>query len=401
MTLMSGICPICGKDGLISTVQRVVLPTMQNYVFRSREAALTAKRGQLDLAICPRCGFAHNSTFQPALLNYDEGYDNTVPSVVMEEYYREIAAYLYQKYSLRDGLIVDVGCGKGTFLKLMGKMFPDVRGLGIDPSYEAEDQDDQNGRIRFIKDFFSAEYINQPPSLVICRHVLEHIPQPIAFLRSIGSGLASFAEIPLFFEVPDLTWIMENKAFWDFSYEHCNYFTPDSMAKTLTLAGFEAVMTRTGFGDQYIWAEARTQDTPELSSSVDSYTSTEVVNKLSRYVEKETDLISKIRQKLSTLKNNGWSIALWGMATKGVVFSFLVDTDKNLLDFCVDVNKNKQGRFIPLTGYQIEAPETLSQARESHLLIVVMNPNYLSEIRKKCLELSLSPAFMDANGNEL
>jgi SAM-dependent methyltransferase len=374
---------------------------MQNYVFRSREAALAAKRGQFDLAICPRCGFAHNSAFQSTLLNYDEGYDNTVPSVVMEEYYREIAAYLYQKYSLKEGLIVDVGCGKGTFLKLMSEMFPEVRGLGIDPSYEAEGQNDQNDRIRFIKDFFSAEYINQRPSLVICRHVLEHIPQPIAFLKSISSALTSFAEIPLFFEVPDLSWIVENKAFWDFSYEHCNYFTPDSMAKTLTLAGFAGVITRTGFGDQYIWAEARTQEITELFSRIDSYSSIEPVNKLSQYTEKETELISKIRQKLSMFKNSGWSIALWGMATKGVVFSFLVDPDKSLLDFCVDVNKNKQGHFIPLTGYQIEAPETLSQARESRLLIVVMNPNYLAEIKKKCLELSLSPVFMDANGNEL
>lgn len=90
---------------------------MQNYVFRRADLARAAKSGQFDLNICRACRFAHNICFDPALLNHDQGYDNSVPSSVMTAYYKEIATYLHEEYSLDDGLVLDIGCGKAEFPK--------------------------------------------------------------------------------------------------------------------------------------------------------------------------------------------------------------------------------------------------------------------------------------------
>lgn len=393
------VCPVCGQSALISTVTRSQLPAMQNYVYRRINDAVNAKNGRFDLRLCPDCGFAHNGCFDSALLDYDGGYDNDVPSAVMLSYYKELAAYLYKKNALDDGLVVDVGCGNGTFVKILCQLFPTVRALGIDPSYDGVPEA-ADGRITFVADVFSQKHVRERPSLVICRHVLEHIPDPVAFLRSIHASLRCFKDVPLFFEVPDANWIIENNAFWDFCYEHCNYFTSDSLARALELAQFTPGIAQSAYGDQYLWIEAgMSKQTPPFSNS--SQRTLPVVEKFHRYVETELSLISGIRQQLQQLKNDGRSIAIWGMATKGVVFSFLVDRDKTLIDFCIDVNENKQRCFVPLTGHAIQAPDALAATARRSLVVVVMNLNYLSEIKQTCNQLALAPMFVDANGNQV
>ena len=89
------------------------------------------------------------------------------------------------------------------------------------------------------------------------------------------------------------------------------------------------------------------------------------------------------------------------MATKGVIFSNLVDPDANLIDYCIDVNLKKQGCFVPHTAHKIYPPEILNQANKKNLVVIVMNLNYLDEIRKKCDSLSLKATFLDANAKKL
>ena len=71
---------------------------------------------------------------RPVELIYDDSYDNAVPSAVMARYYDEIAEYLGEKYQLARGYVVDIGCGDGTFLKALARVWPQCRGLGVDPA---------------------------------------------------------------------------------------------------------------------------------------------------------------------------------------------------------------------------------------------------------------------------
>jgi len=368
---------------------------MQNHVYRSRDLAIAANAGRLCLAVCANCGFAFNGAFDAALLHYDQDYDNSVPSAVTGDYYQQIARYLKDKYLPDDGLILDIGCGKGTFLKTMCRQFPQVRGVGIDPSYEGPEQDPELP-LRFIRDFFAETHVDERPKLIICRHVLEHIERPIAFLQSIRSALRVYPEVPVFFEVPDLGWIIRNQAFWDFCYEHCNYFTPTSLSNAMSLSGFRPTESRSAFGDQYLWIEAVTSDAAPAPPLMDR--GQDLIREIQSYVGSENSLIARAQQTLNTAKENDRQIAIWGMATKGILFSCLVDPTRTLFDYCVDVNQNKQGCYVPSTGHRIDSPEILRQSAGRPLEIVVMNPNYLGEIKAKCYELGLSATFMNANG---
>ena len=392
-------CPVCQSDALEMTVERSQLPAMQNYVYRTAEQARSAKVGRLSLAVCRNCGFAFNREFTAELLDYDQGYDNSVPSTVMASYYETLCRHLNETYLHDEGLIVDVGCGKGTFLQTMIRMYPCVRGLGIDPSYEGPLQD-ATGSLKFIRKEFAEDQLAERPSLVICRHVMEHMSRPVDFLKSLHTAVQAYPNVPFFVEVPDLGWIIQNQAFWDFCFEHCNYFTPLSLTNAMTMSGFRTVQTRTAYGDQYIWLESYTESAISTSTVSESDVLS-LTNRVRTYTESERLLIQQSLARLNQLKNDGWVVVLWGMATKGILFSYLVDARCTIFDHCIDINRNKQGCFTPVTGHAISSPDVLTAKSSSRMAIVVMNTNYLSEIAATCRGCGLDPLFLNANGETL
>lgn len=392
-------CQVCSSQDLLPTVVREHLPAMQNYVYRSLDKAVRANIGKFRLDYCRTCGFAFNAFFDPALLDYDEGYDNTVPSRVMTTYYQELANYLHEKYLPEGGLLLDIGCGKGTFLETMTQTFPDTEGLGIDPAYEGPERS-ASLRLRFIRECFAAHHVDRRPNLVICRHVVEHMSPPVEFLKSLRSAMQAYPDVPFFVEVPDLSWIIENQAFWDFCYEHCSFFTPCSLTNAMTLSGFRTVCAQTGFGGQYIWLEAFTETSinASLASPRDAPSR---IHRLQEYTQNEWNLIQQARVRLTQLKQDSWEIVLWGMASKGILFSHLVDSGRTLFDHCIDINPNKQGCFTPVTGHAICSPDMLTSKLSNRIAIVVMNTNYLAEVVAACRDRGLSPLFLNAYGETL
>jgi SAM-dependent methyltransferase len=388
-------CPVCGNASTISLVKRDNLVVMQNYVYRTYDEAVNSETGEFDMRVCRGCGFAFNATFDADLLKYDENYDNLVPSAVMGSYYRYLAHFLYETFDLEGGLIIEVGCGKGAFLNILCETFPGVEALGVDPSYQPSNYEPPPN-VKFIADVFKEGHIPRRPSLVICRHVLEHMSEPIGFLGLIRKSLEGYSNVPFFIEVPDLDWIVENEAFWDFCYEHCNYFTSRSLKNTLQIAGFETQSVKKEFDGQYLWSTGVIR-----SDKLDFAEDTDVAA-LMEYAEMEKAQIRTVKNKLEFLKKEGNQLAVWGMATKGVVFCNLLDPEDKLFDYCIDINRNKFGCFVPLSGHRINLPGIFAKsAAAAKLTVIVMNPNYLFEIAESCRRSGLEPNYIDASGNEL
>lgn len=387
-------CRVCGAAGPVTTVTRDRLPAMQNMVHRTREHALAAAEGAFALAACGSCGYAWNAAFEEGRLIYDDSYDNAVPSAVMARYYDEIADYLGRKYDLARGYVVDIGCGDGRFLKALARVWPDCRALGVDPALP-RDEVHAGGRVCLLKGVFHASQLEAAPSLFVCRHVLEHMPDPVGFVRALRDAIGDRPGVPLFAEVPDLDWITRHGAFWDFCYEHCNYFREASLRAVFARAGFETIESRAAFGDQYRWIEGRAAGTSVAATGDPSW-----VASLSAYAASERAGIAAARQRVTELKAAGIAVAVWGMATKGIVYSLLVDPDSSLIDLAVDVNVNKQGCFVPLSGRAIEAPAALARVATGgrRTAVVIMNPNYADEIREACAALRVEADFLDASG---
>ena len=94
-------------------------PILQNRVYNTREEALNCKRGDMNVVI-NNVDYIFNMGFDSEKMEYDQDYDNSVPSSFFKSYYSRIIDYLIKKYTLdSNSLVLDIGCGKGTFLKQM------------------------------------------------------------------------------------------------------------------------------------------------------------------------------------------------------------------------------------------------------------------------------------------
>jgi SAM-dependent methyltransferase len=364
------------------------VPLLQNKVYSNPETARRERSGCLNIVQDCETGFAFNADFQQNLVEYDKDYDNSVPSKVFMDYYDQIADYLVQNYDLKHGTVMDVGCGKGTFLTRLANRYDFIQGIGIDPSYEGPSTE-LHGRLQFIQETFSQKHIAKGtnPAIMLCRHVLEHIPSPIQFLQNIFKPLLNSAkDIPFFIEVPDLSWIVENHAFWDFCYEHVNYFTHSSLGHCITQAGGTVSKISSAFGKQYIWAEGILKRLPSTTSLQSNKQ-----NRLEFHFpgRNEYDFgihLSHVVEKLRELSFHK-EIVIWGMATKGVMYSLYMINNNIDISYCVDINERKQGKYSPISGRKILSPHELRSGKD--FAIICMNPNYATEIESQCHELGL------------
>ena len=92
-------------------------------------------------------------------------------------------------------------------------------------------------------------------SVVVTRHVIEHVPDPVEFLSVIRNALPDAWHGSLFIETPCARWIINNRAMHDFFYEHVNYSTAKTLSLACHRAGFRATEVNHVFCGQYLWAE--------------------------------------------------------------------------------------------------------------------------------------------------
>lgn len=367
-------CPVCGSASLVRFLVRHGVPVHQNLILDTAQDAIHGARGDLTMAACNGCGFLFNQTFDPALLSYGSSYDNTQDcSPTFRNHVEERIRHLIVERGVRDCQVVEVGCGKGSFLRrLVLAEGANIRGWGMDPSYEGPPED-LDGRLRFERRFYGPEDAELAADVILCRHVIEHVPEPVGFLRDIRRALVNSPQARLFFETPCSEWILEHNVVWDFFYEHCSLFSSAALASAFATAGFEVQGIRHVFGGQYLWLEASVSDADLRPANAPA----SVVENALKFANEERHLREVWREQIITLVREG-KVALWGAGAKGVTFANLIDPERVLLDCLVDVNPNKQGRFVPGTGHPIVDFHALP-ARGVRAAIL-MNTNYRDEI---------------------
>jgi len=350
---------------------------MQNAVHASQAQAREAPRGDIRLTACARCGFGFNAAFDPALMAYGLGYDNAIPESAAFRAHLDQRADVVSAAVAEDGLVVYGGCGDGAFLRALTERAPHLSAIGIDAAYAGAL--DAGQRLRFERRFFGGADESLVLDALVCRHVIEHIPDPVAFLLAVRAGLDRAPTARVFFETPALEWILEHGAIWDVFYEHCNYFSAPVLRSAFARAGFEVVRAERVFEGQYHWIEAKLSTQLETSGEGSAQFAA-----MHEFGTHERLAREALLARLHEARRDG-PVALWGAAAKGVTLANLVDPDGELLLGLVDRNPAKQGRYLPVSGHRVLSPEAL---RENDVaLVLVANPQYVEENRRLAIEL--------------
>jgi len=366
-------CPICNSKNLYKFLERRHVPVHQNLLIDSKKEAIEIQRGDLNLFVCNECGFVFNQTFDFLKLNYGKNYDSTQDvSPYFDSYISNLASELVEKKGIQNSVIVEIGCGKGIFLKklVLEKNWGNTA-FGFDPSYIGK-KSQLDGRLNFEKRYYDLDCAKIKADVIVSRHVIEHIQDPLSLLKLIKKSLGNSTSAKIYFETPTVDWILKNQIIYDFFYEHCSYFNLNSLTTAFQLAGFKVNEVKTVFQGQYMWLES-VPTNQKLKIKKNPNITPELAKKFSTIEKKLVDKWRKKIQKIS-LKNK---IAVWGAGAKGVTFCNLIDPEQQFFNFVIDLNPKKHGKFIPGTGHKIinykEIPENkITKA-------ILMNSNYYKE----------------------
>jgi len=381
-------CPLCANPSPQIFFQRKNVPIHQNRPCLTAEEARQFARGDLLLAFCAECGFVFNTAFDPGRLMYSAAYENTQScSPYFKHYLTELAESLVTKYGLNDKVIIEVGCGKGDFLRLLCKEGRN-RGVGFDPSYVGPDTAER-GAVRFVRAFYDSQQTQYVPDFICCRHVIEHVQSPLEMLRAVGQAIGNRVNSVVYFETPALSWILDSVTFWDLFYEHCSYFTAESLSWAFEETGFEALETRLAFDEQYLCIEAKPALADSTTRTPRPRSAPELWSKIQSFLARLEERMEACEEKIEAFSRAG-GCAIWGAAAKGTTLVNTMDPQNRRIRFLIDINPAKQGKYVPGTGHPIVSPQRLRE-RKAHIAgIVNMNPNYLQENRMILSQLALA-----------
>jgi len=365
-------CPICKSSSVDPFLERAKVPVLQNFIIPNQKLAKNVPKGELKLVVCNDCGFIFNQTFDLLKLNYGEKYDNTQDiSSYFYEYTTNLVRDLVFKKNVKNCSIVEIGCGKGSFLRrLVEPKKWENRGYGFDLSYVGP-KTDFSGRLNFERRFYDTDCAIDA-DVIICRHVIEHVPDPLKLLSTIRQSLKNSEQTQIFFETPTVDWILQNKVIYDFFYEHCSYFNANSLATAFELAGFKVNVVKTIFKGQYLWLEAAPSTKKQKIRKIPGITSN--LTKDFSVIEKK--IIDNWKKRICELTKKG-KVAIWGGGAKGVTFCNLIDPECKLIDSVIDLNPNKHGKYVSGTGHPIIDYSEITARKITSAIL--MNPNYYDE----------------------
>lgn len=390
---MSTNCPICRHASNRTFFEIAALPVSIGVQWPSAEEARGCRKGELQLAFCPSCGFIWNRAFDPSRLEYSQRYDNSLDfSPVFQDYAQSLAQRLIETYDIRDKEVVELGCGKGHFLTLLCETGGN-RGIGFDPSFEGtRRQSPVAGRITYVADFYGEKYTDHRGDLICCRHVLEHIPDPVGFLSMVRRTIGDRHSAIVYFEVPNARFILEQHSIWDIIYEHCNYFSRESLAHTFRTCGFEVVRLEESYGGQFLSLEARLAD-PTGAGELGKEDTSQLDFNVERFSEQVREQSQTWHDHLKHIRHDGQRAVIWGGGAKAVSFLNLLQIGDEI-PYVVDINPHKQGRHLPGTGQKIVAPDFLQEYQPG--LVILMNPIYRDEVKTQLEKLGVTAKLLDA-----
>jgi SAM-dependent methyltransferase len=388
------VCHNCGAQRMSVFYELKNTPVHSVLLLPTREEALNFPKGDIALGFCHTCGFIANIAFDPGLHEYSSRYEATQGfSPTFNAFHQNLATHLIERYDLHNKEIIEIGCGQGEFLSLLCELGGN-RGVGFDPAYVSErSQSQASDRITFISDFYSEKYASYQADFVCCKMTLEHIQKTAEFISTVRRTVRHRAETIVFFQVPNVTRILRELAFWDIYYEHCSYFSTGSLSYLFRKSGFDVIDLWPGYDDQYLMLEARPGDGQGGPNPARGEDLEKLAQDIAYFVENYPRKLETWRRNLQEIKQGGRRAVIWGAGSKGVAFLTTLEIQKEI-KYVVDINPYKHGTYMAGTGQQIVGSEFLREYRPE--VVIVMNPIYENEIREELDRMGVSAELMSA-----
>ncbi len=337
-------CPACGHYIAVPFLDPSLQPIATVAWPRSSDEAKSMRRLPLDFVRCVECGHVYNAAFDYSKVPYTRKPNLMFnKGIIWADNIVSIRKKILERLPKKP-VVVEIGHGDGSFLMGLAEEHPEGKYIGFDP-HGAESDDISS--VQFNACLFepSRHVTEIRPDLIISRHVLEHLINPLGFIQSLSFSASCIGSEPeLYIEVPCIDRAIETGRTVDFYYEHNSQFTTASFMKMLERCGVKIRMIDHCYNGEVIYA----------------FVKLGCYQKHVRIAKAALDFRDKTRasediviQQLDSLHKSGKSVAIWGGTGKSAAFVNRYGADARRFPVVVDSDVNKVGTFVPGTGQEI------------------------------------------------
>ena len=373
-------CRSCGNEQLETFLDLGVTPLADRLLTRE-QLAQPEPKFPLEVAYCPECSLVQISeTVTPEVLFCDDYPYFSSVSPALLRHSRENALELISSRGLGPAsLVVELASNDGYLLK--NYVEAGIRVLGIDPAEGPAVAAEKIG-VPTLNAFFTTQKAKElaaqgrSADVIHGNNVLAHVADTNGFVEGIRILLKDTGVAVI--EMPYVKDLIDHCEFDTIYHEHLCYFSLtalDALFRRHALCINEVRHLPIHGGSLRIYVEKR----DNVGPSVTEMLAAEKAEKVDRaeyyrdFSHRVEDVKSNLRRLLAGLKQDGKTIAAYGAAAKGSTLINYVGIGKELVDFVVDRNIHKHGRYMPGQHIPILEPEQLLEKRPDYVLMLPWN----------------------------
>jgi hypothetical protein len=142
------------------------------------------------------------------------------------------------------------------------------------------------------------------------------------------------------------------------------------------------------FEGQFLLVEAKPQDLDPPNPGVPFASGGDALaGKVAAFSHRSHEKMAGWQRRIDALRQSGRKAVLWGAGSKGISFLNMLHVEGEI-EYVVDINPRKEGKYVTGTGQQIVRPDFLPGYHPD--AVIVMNPIYRQEIEGMLSQLGLS-----------
>ncbi len=381
--LQPGRCRFCGTALRHTVVDLGMSPLCESY--------LTAD--QLDSAepfyplrvhVCDRCFLVQLRDYVgPEAIFGEYAYFSSY-SDSWVEHSRRYAEAMIERLGLgAHSHVVEVASNDGYLLQHF--VASGIPSLGIEPAANVAAAAAARG-VRTLVRFFGRDLARElvgegrRADLLVGNNVLAQVPDLNDFVAGLKIILATGGVLTL--EFPHLMRLVADNQFDTIYHEHFSYFSLLTVERVLAAHGltvFDVDEIPTHGGSLRVYARHREDDGPAVAARVTELREREDRAGLASlayygaFEERVRETKRKLLDFLIAAKRAGKTVVGYGAPGKGNTLLNYCGIRTDFLDYTVDRNPYKQGKYLPGTHIPIHPPDRIAQTRPDYVLILPWN----------------------------